>query len=322
MLRPPWAFENQYLCKIVFISKDKTVVCLEGFEHNWDILPLLFQRSTTYVLIWIPAAFNKSSFDIAITALESQAPKSDPRKVTWLCNTPAQTAWAQEAGFSSLFCNHNAFINEDVFSPLPGSLKNYDLVINSRPESWKRPWLASGIEKLAVIQGFNHRKEDYYDLNQLNPLYINKSRLTASEVNKIYNQSKVGGIFSGSEGACLSSSEYLLAGIPVISTASEGGRDVFYNKFNSFLCDPDPQSVSEGVKLVIQGIESNQYKPLHIRNMHLAQANGMRVSLAAYLRDTIGFPWHHAADIIKQLVHQRISLITASMLECSLEFSS
>ena len=48
----------------------------------------------------------------------------------------------------------------------------------------------------------------------------------------------VGGVFSEEEGACWASSEYLLCGLPVVSTHSRGGRDVWYSGHNSLIVEP------------------------------------------------------------------------------------
>ena len=51
------------------------------------------------------------------------------------------------------------------------------------------------------------------------------------EVNNFLNQCKVGIILSEVEGANYASIQYLLAGLPVVSTKSKGGRDVFFDPY-------------------------------------------------------------------------------------------
>ncbi|WP_092048398.1 glycosyltransferase [Planctomicrobium piriforme] len=67
--------------------------------------------------------------------------------------------------------------------------------------------------------------------------------LTAEEVNLVHNQSRIGVILSEQEGGCGASTEYLLAGLPVVSTSSTGGRDLFYDSGNSIICEPTVDGV-------------------------------------------------------------------------------
>ncbi|NBU99718.1 MAG: hypothetical protein EBS19_16170, partial [Spirochaetia bacterium] len=53
-----------------------------------------------------------------------------------------------------------------------------------------------------------------YISGKLKSKYMNQNRIPMEEVLNIYNKSYCGGIFSEKEGACYSSSEYLLAGLP------------------------------------------------------------------------------------------------------------
>lgn len=57
--------------------------------------------------------------------------------------------------------------------------------------------------------------------------------LLPSEVCCVLNQARVGGIFSAEEGTCYACTEYLFAGLPVITTPSQGGRHVWLNGSNS-----------------------------------------------------------------------------------------
>jgi len=62
--------------------------------------------------------------------------------------------------------------------------KNYDLVINCRPEkNFKRPYLASKVNNIAFIKGYLYNKNDFYDYTQLNCKYINESIIDINEIN-------------------------------------------------------------------------------------------------------------------------------------------
>lgn len=50
------------------------------------------------------------------------------------------------------------------------------------------------------------------------------------KINEIYGQSRCGLILSAEEGACFAAMEYLLCGLPVVTTPNIGGRDEFFDK--------------------------------------------------------------------------------------------
>jgi hypothetical protein len=54
--------------------------------------------------------------------------------------------------------------------------------------------------------------------------------LTQGAVNYFCNRSRVGLCLSAHEGASLASAEYSLAGVPIVSTPSKGGRDVLFQE--------------------------------------------------------------------------------------------
>jgi glycosyltransferase involved in cell wall biosynthesis len=72
--------------------------------------------------------------------------------------------------------------------------------------------------------------------------------LKAAEVNEACNSAAVGLCLSASEGAMLASMEYLLAGLPIVTTPSLGGRDLFFDPEYCLTVPPDPRSVREGVE--------------------------------------------------------------------------
>ena len=68
------------------------------------------------------------------------------------------------------------------------------------------------------------------------------------------------------EGACYASLEYLLYGLPVISTQSVGGRDVYHDDNNSIICVPDINSVNNAIQLCLCKIKNGEYDPISVRN--------------------------------------------------------
>lgn len=58
-------------------------------------------------------------------------------------------------------------------------------------------------------------------------------------------------ILSRTEGQCKASVEYLLCGLPVVSTPSTGGRDEFFDPDYVAIVEPTAEAVRKGVEDVI-----------------------------------------------------------------------
>ncbi|CAN0034149.1 unnamed protein product, partial [Chrysoparadoxa australica] len=163
--------------------------------------------------------------------------------------------------------NNNAFIDYSThMGIIENSEKLYDAIYIGRRTTFKRHMLARKVEKLAIIAGNNHG-------NNVAPVperlaFLNNRVLNEQEVMAEINKSNCGLILSASEGACFASSEYLLCGIPVVSTHSTGGRDVWYNNENSIVCEPDEDAIAEAVNF----FSHNQTDPHLIRDQHIAQS--------------------------------------------------
>jgi glycosyltransferase involved in cell wall biosynthesis len=111
-------------------------------------------------------------------------------------------------------------------------------------------------------------------------------------------QSYCGLILSKIEGVCRASSEYLLTGLPVVSTPSKGGRDVWYDKDNSLIVDPDECQVAEAVAEFM----ARPRDPSSIRDRYLNLAKEFRHRF----RDEVLAPLlkQHKIDISAQDVMQ------------------
>ena len=297
MERPAWAFTQTAIIFRFYEAAGKRVFILEGLDHHYDLLPLL--KPSHHCLISIPCFTTAWNFSFALSCLQSQNPNFPPANITFLANTREQEKQAKACGFGSIFFNQNALLDEQVYWLRRDGERNYDLVLNTRPErNFKRPYLACEVERLAIIQGYNFRKSDWMDLGELSPCYLNSERLSVEQVVAIYNQSQVGGIFSEKEGACYSSSEYLLCGLPVVSTPSQGGRDVWYNRWNSIICEPNEQAVREAVAQAKRNLGDGVFNRHRIRAMHIAMQHQMRSVFC-----------HHIAELCSLSESQSLRLL-------------
>jgi glycosyltransferase involved in cell wall biosynthesis len=175
--------------------------------------------------------------------------------------------------------NQNFYINEHLYEILDEP-KLYDAIYTAQLNQSKRLWLAKNVEKLMVV---SYGGDLHAFCPELKHADFNKSFLPRTELAKKYNQSYVGLILSAVEGANLASSEYLLCGIPVISTPSKGGRDEFFTPENSIIVPPEPQAVAQAV----QTFKNLAPEPQKIREQTLKKMKDWRLAYCTYIAKLI-----------------------------------
>lgn len=187
-------------------------------------------------------------------------------KITLLANTSLEVKLLNILGIKSILCNHNCFIDENIFT-IKNLDKKFDAVYNAVLLNFKRHYLLKKIKNIALIT-YNFTNVKYksnVDTILDEHVWVNYDKdenarfLNEREIVTVYNQSKIGIALSKEEGAMYSSNEYLLCGLPVLSTYSKGGRDIFYNKDNSILVEDNEQAVKIGFDQLLQK-ECDPYK--------------------------------------------------------------
>jgi hypothetical protein len=72
-------------------------------------------------------------------------------------------------------------------------------------------------------------------------------RLPPEDVNRHLNRASVGLCLSAEEGAMFACAEYLLAGLPVITTPNRGGRDFYIDEDYCITVADDPREIAAAV---------------------------------------------------------------------------
>lgn len=192
-------------------------------------------------------------------------------------------------GFSGEVVAQNAWLDEKlVMKPLPVE-KRYRAIYVARRTAFKRHMLASKVSELALVAGINHG-------NAPAPLpdhvYLNDKQLTPEQVCEKINEAHCGLLLSEVEGACFASSEYLLCGIPVVSTPSLGGRDIWYDSYNSIVCDPNPDDIAAAVEEFVR----TPRDPFRIRENHIKLAKDFRRKFVDLLANVLAQHGVHDID--------------------------
>jgi hypothetical protein len=218
----------------------------------------------------------------------------------YLCNDPGELPIAAAAGLDAVFAPHNAFVDERRFSPLPGEPVEFDAVLNAAFHPWKRHALAAEIPRLALIGYFHARPFDiadpyYRELHAILPKarFCNETpaggmrSLTSAEINVVLNRARVGLALSEIEGGNYASMEYMLSGLPVVSTPSKGGRDYFFDADYCAVVPPDPRAVRDAA----EALAARRIPRDHIRARTIARAERERrqfISFVQSLYDAAG----------------------------------
>ena len=190
----------------------------------------------------------------------------------FICPTNFETNYLKEMGLDSLHIHKNAFIDTNIFIP-DTEEKIYNAVHIANVMPFKRHFLAWEVPNIAVvtydytgqkrqfeeIAGYKHLAYANFKItNGLAKLdehskseesLASKMSLTPMEVKKIICQSNCGIILSEEEGANLASTEYLLCGIPVVSTKSVGGREELFDFRHVLMVEPHANRVENAVRL-------------------------------------------------------------------------
>ena len=162
----------------------------------------------------------------------------------FVCNTPEETRLLEELGLPATFLNKNVMVSDQVFRPIQDAQVEFDAVYNARFVPVKRHELAAEVPRVAYltyVEGKAQRQEQFRTLHAAtlarNPHHMVLNDLvdglpagmSHEQVNAALDRAAVGLILSEVEGSSYASMEYLLAGLPVVSTPSKGGRDVFFD---------------------------------------------------------------------------------------------
>ncbi len=204
----------------------------------------------------------------------------------FLVNDAKEGRLLDGCGLPHYVCHHNAFLDERLFRPLPGVAKTMDAVYTARLSLFKRHALARRIPSWGLVYyympGAREPQDDYLrELRRAMPGMrpVNEDPrtgryrlLSAPEVNKAYNAARVGLCLSENEGGNYATTEYLLSGLPVVSTPSQGGRDVFLDPEVSRIVPPTATAVATAVA----ELAARRIPPREIRLRTLVRIREMR----------------------------------------------
>ncbi len=166
--------------------------------------------------------------------------------------------------------------------------KKYDAVYAAQLMPFKRIELARELDKIFVLTytpGAGKTAEN--DLPAFCPSMkhadFNKTWVDHVGKNRLFNQSRVGLCLSKEEGPMLASLEYMLSGLPVVSTRSKGGREEYYDPEYTMIVDDTASAVRKGVEELI----ARQIDPQYIRQKTIDKLNRDRERYVDFICDYV-----------------------------------
>ena len=266
--KPSYVWPNPaFPFRVYYESSNMRIFIIENIQHNWEWLKVYSPKfkSTDYFFVycgWFHSEFFAKEAEQIFDVL-----KLNRDNFFFMFNEELEQKSFEEKGFKGEIINQNAWLDENiVMKPLVDIKKEYDAIYVGRFSGFKRHHLAQNVNDLALVAGNNHGNAIAAGIPSHK--YRNSCPLTPDEVCEKINESYCGLILSAEEGACFASSEYLLCGIPVVSTKSKGGRAVWYNKYNSIICEDDPQEIASAVEF----FKANPRNPKKIRDGYIAKS--------------------------------------------------
>jgi glycosyltransferase involved in cell wall biosynthesis len=159
-----------------------------------------------------------------------------------------------DSRISKFVCGEFAATSPEIFSATCNQEPQFDAVVISRFEPYKRLELAALVDKVLIIsRGLTEEKAS--EIEELIPRCTIGNRvdgkireLGAAEVATLLSVSRCGLILSEVEGQNRATSEYLLSGLPVVTTPNIGGRDRLLNPTNSVYAEPTPKGIFQVVQ--------------------------------------------------------------------------
>jgi len=231
-----------------------------------------------------------------IEAARAHQAEYPEHKLVFICNTGAERELLARSGLDAHLLNKNFTVSETVFRPLPDARIEFDAIYNARFDRSKRHELAAAIEHVAYVGypclsmgsseeqsklavGLLRRSPRHALINPIEQgLPVS---LPPEGVNAALNRAAVGLCLSSIEGSNYASVEYMLAGLPVVSTPSVGGREIYFDHEYCTICDPHPAAVRDAV----EALKSRKIPRDYVRARTLAKIEPARRRFLSLIND-------------------------------------
>ena len=213
----------------------------------------------------------------------AEAKKRLPQlNVLFVTNSPQEETILRKHGLKAEFCHQNAFIDEKRVRLYSPDTREFDAIYVARITPFKRQELAAKVPRLRLISSWENPSERNYVKSVLDmmPTVSYSSKVSYRNVSKEMSRAAVGLCLSAEEGAMFVSAEYLLSGIPAVSTANLGGREFVMPKEYWRRAEANPDSVAAAV----EELKNLHADPADVRAKTLEMYRPHREKMCAILK--------------------------------------
>jgi glycosyltransferase involved in cell wall biosynthesis len=224
--------------------------------------------------------------------------KTGGHNLMFLCNTGQEREILESLGARARLAPSNCLVNEKVF--LPGRHPPFfDAIYNGQMAPFKRHELAADIDSLLLVYGVfgDEQRQHFRNIWRILPHAAMANgdpdappgsakayrRLGPAEVADHYAMARTGLCLSASEGNMHAAVEYLVAGLPVVSTPSLGGREAFFHPGQAVTVPAKPDDIARAVRHFCR----RPPDPAEIRETTMDIVNGFRADFASALGEML-----------------------------------
>jgi glycosyltransferase involved in cell wall biosynthesis len=225
--------------------------------------------------------------DVPAMIRDSALGRRHGKSLHFMCCSPDEERILKRLPMPSALVSQNAYVDERTFRPVAVE-KEFDAVYVAQMKPFKRLELAAAVPRLFVVTyGDTVTPDGAHDLHRFQPAVrhaeFNRRWMTFAEINSVYNRSRVGLGLSESEGAMLASVEYMLAGLPMVSTPCRGGRELFFDDRFVVTVPPSAEAVAAGVA----ELSRRNLDPAMVRQATLERVETHRRALCEYVQSVL-----------------------------------
>ena len=283
----------------VLSSRPPIIYLGNVMRHLFDIAELLKDRPVHFIKNFYQTFEREDRLQELTQQLAFFRSLYPQHRIHFICATEREQALFHRHGLQpAYFVSINAFVDDQMFRIMPSQGKRFDALYNAQLHPVKRHELAAKVRSLALMGYVHQRLHDHVAdyarrMRQMfsHAVWLNEPEhpVPPHDVPALLNQARVGLCLSAEEGAMAASMEYLLCGLPVVSTRSLGGRDVFFDPDYVKIVEDDPQAVADGVQEMVE----QEVDPGYIRQRTLEKIATHRerfISLVEQILKDAGSP--------------------------------
>lgn len=293
----------------VIISREPLILRIAFYDH-WTLFPLLeaLRDRPVYLLYRFTWHFETPERISQLVWETRLRRKQYPNHIPiFLCNSDIEAEAIRANGLEAHRINNNCFVDENLYKPDPSVSKRFDAIYDAKLDGYKRHQLAEKVKSLALVTyldgdpGANAHACDVrrrlgHAVWHNDPFSdAKKGFIPDRKVPGLYSEARVGLALSAEEGQMFASIQYLLVGLPVVSTHSLGGRDFFFDQEVARIVDADADAVADAVADFVK----NPPDPLVVREKTIQKMTRNRrefVALVQSIYDREGCKRSYAED--------------------------